>query len=129
MVHLLLGEMSSSALPVGFTWATMVPELLVNDLNRSLHFWCDLCGFVVAYDRPEDRFAYLDRSGCQIMLGETMAPGRHWTTAPLEQPFGRGINFQITVNDVNRFWPLCSAHSGLFFLAWRRSGIERGRAM
>jgi catechol 2,3-dioxygenase-like lactoylglutathione lyase family enzyme len=126
MVHLLLGEMSSSALPIGFTWATMVPELLVSDLNRSLHFWCDLCGFVVAYDRPEDRFAYLDRSGCQIMLEETMAPGRHWTTAPLEQPFGRGINFQITVNDVKPILAaLLSAQWPLFLgleEIWYRAG-------
>lgn len=45
-------------LPHRFMWATMVPELLVSELASSLHFWCGLCGFRVAYDRPEDRFAY-----------------------------------------------------------------------
>ena len=43
-----------------------------------------------------------------------MAPGRRWITAPLQQPFGRGINFQITVDDVTPIlaglkatgWPL-----------------------
>ena len=77
----------------------MVPELLVSDLDASLRFWCDLCGFAVAYDRPEDRFAYLDRAGRQVMLEELM-PERRWVTALLEQPFGRGINFQITIDDV-----------------------------
>ena len=78
----------------------MVPELLVSNLDTSLGFWCTLCGFSVAYDRPEDRFAYLDRAGPQVMLEEVMILGRRWVTAPLEQPFGRGINFQITVDDV-----------------------------
>ena len=54
----------------------------------------------MVYDRPEDRFAYLDRAGWQVMLEEVMAPGRRWITAPLERPFGRGINLQITVDDV-----------------------------
>src|SRR5271170_5386932 len=35
--------------PPGFTRATVVPELLVSDLDASLRFWCDLCGFHVAY--------------------------------------------------------------------------------
>ena len=82
-------------LPAGFSWATMVPELLVSDLEASLRFWQGLCGFAIAYDRPEDRFAYLDRSGRQVMLEEVMAPGRRWVTGALERPFGRGINLQI----------------------------------
>ena len=92
--------MPAANLPPGFAWSTMVPELLVSDLDASLRFWCGLCGFAVAYDRPEDRFAFLDRAGRQIMLEEAMAPGRRWVTAPLERPFGRGINLQITVDDV-----------------------------
>jgi hypothetical protein len=92
--------MPANDLPPGFTWATMVPELLVSDLDVSLHFWRDLCSFVVAYERPQDRFAYLDRSGRQVMLEEIMAPGRRWITGALEQPLGRGVNFQITVDDL-----------------------------
>ena len=90
--------MTARDLPSGFAWAGLVPELLVSDLDASLRFWCDLCGFAVAYDRPEDRFAYLDRAGCQLMLEEVMGPGRRWLTGPLEQPFGRGINLQVGVD-------------------------------
>ena len=101
-------------LPPGFVWSAMVPELLVSDLDASLRFWCGLCGFTVAYDRPEDRFAYLDRAGLQVMLEEVMVPGSRWVTAPLQQPFGRGINLQITVDDMTPIltsldaagWPL-----------------------
>jgi catechol 2,3-dioxygenase-like lactoylglutathione lyase family enzyme len=57
-----------------FRRALLVPELLVADLDASLRFWRGLCGFAVAYDRPEERFAYLDRAGAQVMLEER---GRH----------------------------------------------------
>lgn len=74
----------------------LVPELLVTDLDRSLAFWRDLCGFEVAYDRPEERFAYLTLGSVHLML-EEIGDGRHWVTGPLAAPFGRGINFQISV--------------------------------
>ncbi|MBU8545976.1 MULTISPECIES: bleomycin resistance protein [Roseomonadaceae] len=94
--------------------AVLVPELLVGDLAASLRFWCGLCGFRIAYDRPEDRFAYLDRDGAQVMLEEAAGPGRRWITGRLEKPFGRGINFQVAVADCDPIltaleqagWPL-----------------------
>jgi catechol 2,3-dioxygenase-like lactoylglutathione lyase family enzyme len=89
--------MSERDPPPDFAWAASVPELLVSDLDRSRRFWCGLCGFRVAYERPEDRFVYLDRDGIQVMLEEVMAPGRRWITGVLEPPFGRGINLQMTV--------------------------------
>ena len=47
----------------------MVPELLVTDFDASLAFWRDILGFAVAYARPAERFAYLERSeGAQVML-------------------------------------------------------------
>ena len=82
------------------TWAPLVPEFLVSDLEESLAFWCGLIGFRVLYDRPEEKFAYLDLDGAQVMLEEN-APGvRHWITGTLDKPFGRGINFQIEVDDM-----------------------------
>jgi len=79
-----------------FSAARVVPELLVSDIHKSLHFWCGLCGFSIAYDRPEDQFAYLDKNGSQVML-EEYGHGRNWITGPLEAPLGRGINLQIEV--------------------------------
>lgn len=86
--------------PTEFAFARLVPELLVTDLAASLRFWCDLCGFAVAFERPEDGFAYLDRGGAQVMLEQIAAPGRRWITGTVERPFGRGVNFQIDVDDV-----------------------------
>lgn len=77
---------------------SLVPELLVADLDQSLEFWCDLCGFGVAYSRPEERFAYIALGSAHLMLEEA-GVGRNWITGPLERPLGRGINLQITVPD------------------------------
>ncbi|WP_423922391.1 bleomycin resistance protein [Frigoribacterium sp. 2-23] len=77
---------------------TLVPELLVEDLDRSLEFWCGVCGFEVRYARPEERFAYIALGPAHLMLEQT-GLGRNWLTGPLARPLGRGINFQIGVRD------------------------------
>jgi catechol 2,3-dioxygenase-like lactoylglutathione lyase family enzyme len=52
-------------------WAKLTPELIVSDIAVSLAFWCDRLGFAIAYQRPEQGFAYLERpEGAQIMLCE-----------------------------------------------------------
>ncbi|MGO4567789.1 bleomycin resistance protein [Rhizobium sp. 2YAF20] len=89
----------------------LVPELDVADIDASLKFWCDCLGFRVAYDRPAAHFAYCEREGVQVMLCQING---EWLTGPLERPFGRGINFQITVSDIEPLlarlkradWPL-----------------------
>jgi len=54
----------------------------------------------VLYDRPEERFAMIDLAGARLMLEQADGPGRRFRTAPLEQPFGRGVNLQIEIADV-----------------------------
>lgn len=77
----------------------LVPELLVSDLDASLRFWRDLCGFTVQYDRPEERFAYLARGIAHLMLDQ-IGVGRDWITGELTPPLGRGVNFQVTVEEI-----------------------------
>ena len=112
--------------------AMLVPELTVTDLASSLKFWVNLIGFRVAYDRPEQAFAYLDLDGSQVMLDQISPTGRDWTTGELRPPFGRGINFQIQVPAVEpiiarleaALWPLFKASED----AWYRSGeVELGQ--
>jgi catechol 2,3-dioxygenase-like lactoylglutathione lyase family enzyme len=79
----------------------LTPELLVSDLARSLAFWRDLCGFDIAYERPEERFIYLRRGALQVMLKELGSPMRAWMACDLEKPFGRGVNFQFAIGDVD----------------------------
>jgi catechol 2,3-dioxygenase-like lactoylglutathione lyase family enzyme len=93
-------------------FARLVPELICSDIARSLEFYVGVLGFTVCYERPEERFAYLDRDGAEIMLEQPT--GRTFLTAALEHPYGRGINFQIEVSDVSSLytavrasgWPL-----------------------
>jgi catechol 2,3-dioxygenase-like lactoylglutathione lyase family enzyme len=77
----------------------LVPELAVTDITASRRFWCDVLGFSVLYDRPEDGFAYLDLDGAELMLdqidGGALERRGIWDTGSLVRPFGRGINLQI----------------------------------
>ena len=77
-----------------------MPELLVTDIDRSIEFWCGICGFELRYSRPEERFAYIALGTAHVML-EQVGIGRNWVTSELEAPLGRGINFQITVPDTD----------------------------
>jgi catechol 2,3-dioxygenase-like lactoylglutathione lyase family enzyme len=72
----------------------------VTSTEASLEFWCGLCGFEIAYQREDEGFAYLTRGSAHVML-EQAGVGRNWVTAPLEHPRGRGINFQISVDDLD----------------------------
>jgi catechol 2,3-dioxygenase-like lactoylglutathione lyase family enzyme len=85
-----------------FTAPPVVPELDVADLARSVSFYIDALGFRVRFERPEERFAYLTRGPVHLMLEQADGPGRRYRTAPLEYPFGRGMNLQIQVPDVDR---------------------------
>ena len=82
----------------------VVPELDVADIDRTLAVYCGPLGFRCHVTRPEERFAYLLRGDgdrqVHLMLQEAAGPGRRFRTAPLEHPYGRGINLQIEVPDV-----------------------------
>ena len=80
----------------------VVPELDVADLARSVSFYVDVLGFSVRIERPEELFAYLTRGPVHLMLEQADGPGRRFRTAPLEYPFGRGMNLQIEVPDVDQ---------------------------
>jgi catechol 2,3-dioxygenase-like lactoylglutathione lyase family enzyme len=110
----------------------LVPELIVTDLRSSLAFWTTLVGFSIAYERPEEGFAYLDLDGAQVMLEERNGVSRQWLTGDLGEPFGRGINFQIKVpavdDTIGRLqgagWPLYMECEE----AWYRKGdVEVGQ--
>lgn len=111
-------------LPTG-GFNALVPELDVTNLDESLTFWCGMLGFKVAYDRPSAKFAYLERAGAQIMLCQING---EWLTGKLEHPFGRGINFQIEVEDLDPIlialeearWPLFRAPKQ----SWYRIGAD-----
>ncbi|MSU93994.1 VOC family protein [Pseudomonas mandelii] len=115
-----------------FARSKLVPELMVTDIKKSLHFWTSLIAFKIAYERPEAGFAYLDNNGVQIMLEQYAPDEGQWMTGALEAPFGRGINFQITVDLVEPIlqrlaeveWPLFRPCADVWY---RADAVEVGQ--
>jgi len=75
----------------------LIPELSVADFEKSLSFYTDVLGFQIEYQRVEHQFALLSYQGSQIMLEQI---NDVWKAGKVEYPFGRGINFQILVDNV-----------------------------
>ena len=78
----------------------LVPELSVSDINESRRFYTDVLGFSVEYEREEDKFVFLSLGEAQLMINQING---HWETGRLEYPFGRGINFQIEIDNLDSF--------------------------
>ncbi len=76
----------------------LVPELIVTDLGQSLDFYIQGLGFKIEYQREAEKFVYLSLGRNQLML-EEVRPGNPWATGELSRPFGRGVNFQMEVED------------------------------
>jgi catechol 2,3-dioxygenase-like lactoylglutathione lyase family enzyme len=120
-------ERSANRLPTG-GFARLVPELDVFDLAKSKAFWCDVLGFEIAYERPENGFIFIELQGSQVMLNTRNG---NWETGELQHPLGRGINFQMFVDSTEPLldalkkarWPLFrECHDAWYPVA----GEERG---
>lgn len=109
----------------------LVPELICSNFERSLTFYTEIIGFTVMYLRPEGRFAILEREGAELMIEQPLTQDRLWPKAELIPPYGRGINLEIQVGDVNRLKAAIVAAGVPFFLPseerwYRRDDSEIG---
>ncbi|QIH09204.1 MULTISPECIES: VOC family protein [unclassified Pseudomonas] len=84
-----------------FQMNSLVPEMLVADLERSLSFYRDTLGFKVEYQRPEHFFAFLSFNGSQLMLEQDDLEESEWRVGPLQAPLGRGMNLSIECPDIH----------------------------
>jgi catechol 2,3-dioxygenase-like lactoylglutathione lyase family enzyme len=95
----------------------LVPELIVSDFEQSFKFYTQIIGFKQLYGRPEEGFAFLDRNGAQLMIDQrSTTPARDWVAAPLDYPFGRGMNLEIEVEDADALHAKCVLHDAKIFL-------------
>ncbi len=123
--------MSCYASPTGedhITGPKIVPELACSKFEASLTFYTGVLGFAVRYDRPEERFTYLDLNGAELMLTHAEIRLVHGVPA---YPFGRGLNLQIQVDDVDALYGRVQAAGAPIFLPmeerwYRRGGEEVG---
>ena len=74
----------------------VIPEFMVSNIEQSRSFYCDLLGFTIEYERPEENFLFLSLEDCQLMLEE----GTDEELAELSYPFGQGINISFGIKDV-----------------------------
>ena len=74
----------------------------VADIAASRAFWWDVLGFLVAFERRDERFMYLERTLADSRAAQIMLCQRNgrWETGPLEPPLEQGMMFQIEVDDL-----------------------------
>ena len=100
-----------------FTQTPLTPELICTDVKISREFYVNILGFRVQYERPEEGFAMLEREGSRIMLDQFVPDSvRTWIAAPLERPFGRGINLQIQTKNVGDLYADVKAAAATIFM-------------
>lgn len=78
----------------------LIPELTVRDINVSKDFYLKL-GFKIMYEREENNFCFVEMDGNQIMLDQING---NWEVAPLEYPFGRGINISMSIDNIEEVY-------------------------
>ncbi len=108
----------------------LVPELSITDFQRSLYFYTQVLGFMVAYQREEEGFAFLTLGKAQLMIDQ-IGKSRTWRTGELDHPLGRGINLQIEVESVESILAKIKKEGVKIFLdveeKWYRKGeVEVG---
>ncbi|WP_320199068.1 bleomycin resistance protein [Agrobacterium sp. rho-13.3] len=105
----------------------LVPELAVSDWPRSRSFYCDLLGFHVVYERPEEGFTYLALGDAQLMIDQ-VGVGRTFeqAQAPIQFPFGRGMNLQIAVSSLEAILERLERASITLFLPLEEKWYRKG---
>ena len=80
---------------------SLIPELTVSDIERTKRFYIDILQFSVEYERVEDGFIFLSLEENQMMFEQM---NDNWSVGELSYPFGRGVNFEMTVSDVESLY-------------------------
>ena len=89
----------------------LIPELSVSDINKSKEFYLSL-GWRIVYEGGEERFAFLEYEGNQIMIEEI---NDNWNTGELIYPFGRGINISMSVSNIDLYYQKLKDKNIVFF--------------
>lgn len=79
---------------------SLIPELSVTNIEKSKEFYLKL-GFKIKYERPENKFCFLELEGNQLMIEEI---NNNWNTGELKYPFGRGINISMTISNIEKMY-------------------------
>ena len=99
---------------------SLIPELSVINIEESLRFYQTL-GFNVLYKR--EKFYFLELYQNQIMIEEV---NNNWNTAPLEYPFGRGINISMTVKNIEKYYEYIKTKNIKIFIELKTTPYKVG---
>ena len=80
---------------------SLIPELTVTDLEKTKQFYIGILHFKMEYERPEDKFVFLSLENNQMMFEQDNG---NWHVGILEYPLGRGINFEMTVSNIDSLY-------------------------
>ncbi|MBY0110710.1 VOC family protein [Patescibacteria group bacterium] len=108
----------------------LIPELKVTDFNKSREFYTKLAQFDVEYQRPEEEFAMLSKGRAWVMIESLTEKSRTMQVGALEYPLGRGMHFQIEVEDVEALYTNFKDNAYPIFSEmedkWYRTGATEG---
>lgn len=108
-------------------WAMGMAEMMVTDYPESLAWWVSVLGFSIAYERPAQKLACLERpEGAQVMIYQRDGD---WETGPLERPFGRGLVVQVYVDDAAAMAASVTAAGWPFYVDLREKWRDWGDRM
>lgn len=79
---------------------SLIPELSVSNIEISKKFYEDL-GFKIVYERPENKFCFMQLENNQIMIEEN---NDNWNVGKLEYPYGKGINISMSVDNIEELY-------------------------
>ncbi|MEP1932275.1 MAG: VOC family protein [Roseibium sp.] len=110
----------------------LIPEFSVSDWQQSKAFCCDVLGFELVYERPEEGFAYL-KLGEAVLMIDQIGLGRTFENrhSPTSIPFGKGLNVQIRVEDTDPLLVSLKDHAIALYLPleerwYRKDDVEVG---
>lgn len=90
------------------TFNSIIPELTVSNINQTKEFYIFKLGFNLEYERTDDKFFFATYEESQFMFEELHNDG--WNTGALEYPFGRGVNFSICCNNIDKLYERIMKH-------------------
>ena len=82
------------------TYNRLIPEITVTSIKESISFYCDILGFEKTYEGEDKDFSFISFYGSQLLLQEHS--NEAWKKFDLEYPFGRGVNFSIETDDIDK---------------------------
>ena len=91
---------------------SLIPELSVSNIETSKKFYKNL-GFKIVYERPENKFCFIQLENNQIMIEEN---NNNWNVGKMEYPYGNGINISMSVNNVEDLYEQLKAKDIKFFI-------------